>query len=42
MVLFRIFALHALWHLIGAFALITLWLFNHVRFQQGDLAYARA
>lgn len=28
----RIFAWHAVWHLIGAFGFVTLWLFNHVRF----------
>lgn len=41
LVLGRIFALHALWHLIGAFALTTLWLFNHVRFQIGEPDHAR-
>jgi hypothetical protein len=25
-------ALHALWHLVGAFAFVALWAFNHVRF----------
>lgn len=30
----RVFAWHAVWHLVGAFALITLWLFNHVRFNE--------
>jgi len=30
---FRIFAWHAVWHLVSAFALITLWLFNYVRFR---------
>ena len=30
----RVFAWHAFWHLVGAFALITLWLFNHVRFNE--------
>jgi len=27
----RIFAWHAVWHLVGAFGFITLWVFNHVR-----------
>jgi len=30
---FRIFAWHAVWHLVSAFALLTLWLFNFVRFR---------
>lgn len=30
----RVFAWHAVWHLVGAFALITLWLFNHIRFNE--------
>lgn len=30
----RVFAWHAFWHLVGAFALVTLWLFNHVRFNE--------
>lgn len=30
----RVFAWHAVWHLLGAFALITLWLFNDVRFAE--------
>jgi hypothetical protein len=25
------FAMHALWHLVGAFGFVTLWAFNHVR-----------
>lgn len=37
----RVFAWHAFWHILGAFALITLWLFNHVRFNEaGDPATA--
>ncbi|HOT50410.1 MAG TPA: hypothetical protein P5318_12675 [Candidatus Hydrogenedentes bacterium] len=28
----RIFAWHSVWHLVGAFGFVTLWLFNHVRF----------
>ena len=31
-VLFPFLALHALWHLVGAFAFVGLWAFNHVRF----------
>jgi hypothetical protein len=31
-VVFPFFAMHALWHLVGAFAFIGLWAFNHVRF----------
>lgn len=30
----RVFAWHATWHLVGAFALVTLWLFNHIRFHE--------
>lgn len=30
-VLFPFFALHALWHLVGAFAFVGLWAFNHVQ-----------
>ena len=26
------FAMHALWHLVGAFGFVVLWAFNHVRF----------
>jgi hypothetical protein len=28
---YRIFAWHAIWHIVGAFALVTLWVFNEVR-----------
>lgn len=31
----RIFAWHATWHLVGAFGFMTLWFFNHVRFNEG-------
>ncbi len=31
-VLYPFFALHALWHLVGAFAFVAFWAFNHVRF----------
>jgi len=31
-VLFPFLALHALWHLVSAFAFVGLWAFNHVRF----------
>ncbi len=30
----RVFAWNAIWHLVGAFGFITLWLFNHVRFNE--------
>jgi hypothetical protein len=30
----RVFAWHAEWHLVGAFGFITLWFFNHVRFNE--------
>lgn len=30
----RVFAWHATWHLLGAFALLTLWVFNDVRFYE--------
>jgi hypothetical protein len=30
------FALHALWHLVGAFGFITLWAFNDVRFARSQ------
>jgi len=33
-VLFPFFALHALWHLVGAFGFVALWAFNHVRFAE--------
>lgn len=31
-VVFPFLALHALWHLVGAFGFVGLWAFNHVRF----------
>jgi len=31
-VVYPFFALHALWHLVGAFGFVTFWAFNHVRF----------
>lgn len=37
-VIWRVFAWHATWHLVGAFALVTLWLFNHVRFVEAPSA----
>ncbi len=40
-VVFPFLALHALWHLVGAFAFVGLWAFNHVRFTIED-ATARA
>ena len=33
-VLYPFLALHALWHLVGAFAFVFLWAFNHVRFAE--------
>jgi hypothetical protein len=30
------FAMHALWHLVGAFGFIALWAFNHVRFAPAE------
>ncbi len=33
---YRVVAWHALWHIWGAFALLTLWLFNFVRFHVPD------
>lgn len=30
----RVVAWHAVWHLVGAFGFITLWFFNHVRFNE--------
>lgn len=32
----RVFAWHAVWHLVGAFGFITIWFFNHVRFNEID------
>jgi hypothetical protein len=29
------FAMHALWHVVGAFGFVALWGFNHVRFSEG-------
>lgn len=31
-VVYPFFAIHALWHLVGAFGFVALWAFNHVRF----------
>lgn len=31
-IVYPFFSMHALWHLVGAFAFIALWAFNHVRF----------
>ncbi len=43
-VTFRIVAWHATWHILSGCGLITLWLFNYVRFSEapGDLNDARA
>jgi hypothetical protein len=34
-VVYPFLAMHALWHLVGAFAFVLLWAFNHVRFGPG-------
>jgi len=34
-ILYPFFALHALWHLVGAFGFAVLWAFNDVRFADG-------
>jgi hypothetical protein len=31
-VVYPFFAMHALWHVVGAFGFVALWAFNHVRF----------
>lgn len=36
------FAMHALWHLVGAFGFVVLWAFNHVRFAVASPSVARA
>ena len=33
-IVYPFFAMHALWHLVGAFGFITLWAMNHVRFAE--------
>jgi hypothetical protein len=33
-VVYPFFAMHALWHVVGAFGFVTLWAFNHVRFAE--------
>jgi hypothetical protein len=33
-VVYPFFAMHALWHVVGAFGFIALWAFNHVRFAE--------
>jgi hypothetical protein len=40
-VVFPFLALHALWHLVGAFAFVGLWAFNHVRFTIADAERAQ-
>lgn len=41
-VLYPFLALHALWHLVGAFAFVGLWAFNHVRLASAPPATLRA
>jgi hypothetical protein len=33
-VVYPFFAMHALWHVVGAFGFVALWAFNHVRFSE--------
>jgi hypothetical protein len=33
-IVYPFFAMHALWHLVGAFGFVALWAFNHVRFAE--------
>lgn len=33
-IVYPFFAVHALWHVVGAFGFVTLWAFNHVRFAE--------
>jgi hypothetical protein len=35
-IVYPFFAMHALWHLVGAFGFIALWAFNHVRLEATD------
>lgn len=35
-IVFPFFAMHALWHVVGAFGFVVLWAFNHVRFVSGQ------
>jgi hypothetical protein len=37
----RVFAWHAVWHLVGAFGFVTLWVFNHVRFNEQQACLPR-
>lgn len=34
-IVYPFFAIHALWHLVGAFGFVALWAFNHARFAPG-------
>jgi hypothetical protein len=37
-VVYPFFAMHALWHVVGAFGFVALWAFNHARFSaSGEL-----
>ena len=40
-VTWRIVAWHSVWHLVGAFGFVTLWLFNYVRFNESDAVSTR-
>lgn len=33
---FKIIAYHALWHVVGAFGFMSLWMMNHIRFSEGS------
>jgi len=33
-IVYPFFAMHALWHVVGAFGFVALWAFNHVRFAE--------
>lgn len=34
-IIYPFFSLHAIWHLVSAYGFLTLWAFNHVRFNRG-------
>ena len=42
LIMYRIFPWHSIWHIVSAFALLTLWVFNHVRFTLLEEEAARA
>jgi hypothetical protein len=41
-IVYPFFAVHALWHLVGAFGFVAFWAFNHVRFAEQPAAAWRA